>query len=227
MNRAATFAVGLLAFSGITSGKDLKGVFEDAVKNDPIIRQADANRLASREARPQAWAQVLPQISATAGILRDNNSGFQDQVAEVTDPNNPNGPPQLVVVPLPETINTTTKNWAVNLRSNLFSWTNWMNIKAASKEVAQAEATYLAAEQNLIQRVATAYFFVLAQDDNLQANQASLEAISRQLDQANKRFEVGLIAITDVQEAKAARDTAAATVIDPLVDAARPQEFTF
>src|SRR5207244_7058140 len=49
--------------------------------------------------------------------------------------------------------------------------------------------------------------------DGLQANQASLEAISRQLDQANKRFEVGLIAITDVQEAKAARDTAAAAVI--------------
>src|SRR5581483_11598817 len=58
-----------------------------------------------------------------------------------------------------------------------------------------------------------AYFNVLSALDGLEANQASLEAISRQLDQANKRFEVGLIAITDVQEAKAARDTAAAAVI--------------
>jgi outer membrane protein len=65
----------------------------------------------------------------------------------------------------------------------------------------------------LILRVAQAYFNVLAAEDVLTANQTSLEAISRQLDQANKRFEVGLIAITDVQEAKAARDTAAAAVI--------------
>ena len=53
-----------------------------------------------------------------------------------------------------ETIDTTTKTWALNLRSNLFSWTNWMQIKAASNEVAQAEATYEAAEQDLILRVA-------------------------------------------------------------------------
>src|SRR5207248_8143637 len=77
----------------------------------------------------------------------------------------------------------------------------------------QAEAAYRAAEQSLILRVAQAYFNVLSALDGLEANQASLEAISRQLDQANKRFEVGLIAITDVQEAKAARDTAAAAVI--------------
>src|SRR2546421_894052 len=88
-----------------------------------------------------------------------------------------------------------------------------MTLKGAGREVAQAEATYQAAEQQLILRVAQTYFNVLASEDGLEANQASLEAISRQLDQANKRFEVGLIAITDVQEAKAARDTAAAAVI--------------
>ncbi len=54
---------------------------------------------------------------------------------------------------------------------------------------------------------------MLTDEDNLEANQVSMEAISRQLDQANKRFEVGLIAVTDVEEAKAARDTAAAAVI--------------
>src|SRR4029077_9760132 len=103
--------------------------------------------------------------------------------------------------------------WAVNLRQNVFSWGNWMALKEAAREVAQAEANYQAAEQQLILRVAQAYFNVLASVDGLDANQASLEAIARQLDQANKRFEVGLIAVTDVQEAKAARDTAAAAVI--------------
>ena len=74
---------------------------------------------------------------------------------------------------------------------------------AAMREVVRAEPY----------ETVQAYFNVLSAEDGLEANQASLEAISRQLDQANKRFEVGLIAITDVQEAKAARDTAAAAVI--------------
>ncbi len=213
MNRASTLALVLLAFSGAATPKDLVGVFEDAVRNDPVIRQADANRLAAREARPQAWAAVLPQLNATAGATRDHSAGFQDQITELSNPTNPNAPPSLVVLPLPSVTDTTTRKWALNLQQNLFSWANWMALKAASREIAQAEATYQAAEQQLILRVAQAYFNVLASEDGLEANQASLEAISRQLDQANKRFEVGLIAITDVQEAKAARDTAAAAVI--------------
>jgi outer membrane protein len=213
MSRTAIVALGLLALAGTAAAKDLKGVFEDAVKNDPVIRGANANRLAAREARPQAWSAILPQLNGTAGITWDHNSGFQDQISEVGNPNDPTAPPVLEVVPLSQTIDQRTTTWAVNLRSSLISWTNWMNIKAAGAQVAQAEATYQAAEQNLILRVAQAYFNVLASYDALVANQASLEAISRQLDQANTRFDVGLIAITDVQEAKASRDTAAAAVI--------------
>jgi outer membrane protein len=213
MNRVSIFALVCLVFSGIAQPKDLMGVFADALTSDPVIRQADANRLAAREARPQAWSAVLPQLNGSAGITRDHNAGYQDQVEELANPANPNGPPLLVVLPIPQTIDTTTKTWDLALRQNVFSWTNWMNIKAASHEVAQAEANYQAAEQNLILRVAQAYFTVLSADDNLDANQASLEAIARQLDQADKRYDVGLIAITDVQEAKAARDTAAAAVI--------------
>ena len=88
-----------------------------------------------------------------------------------------------------------------------------MTLKESNSQVAQAEATYAAAEQNLIFRVSQAYFNVLAAQDNLEAQQASLQAIAHQLDQADKRYDVGLIAITDVQEAKAARDTASAAVI--------------
>jgi outer membrane protein len=206
MNRAPTLALVLLAFSGTAPAKDLVGVFEDAVHNDPVIRQADANRLAAREARPQAWAAVLPQLNGTASATGDHNAGEQPFFGT-----GPNGAP--LVTSAPAVVDTTTKTWAVNLRQNVFSWSNWMALKGAGREVAQAEATYQAAEQQLILRVAQAYFSVLAAEDGLEANQASLEAISRQLDQANKRFEVGLIAITDVQEAKAARDTAAAAVI--------------
>ncbi|MBV8445605.1 MAG: TolC family outer membrane protein, partial [Candidatus Dormibacteraeota bacterium] len=200
-----------LLFSALAESKDLIGVFEDAVHNDPVIRQADANRLAARETKPQALSALLPQVNGSAGITRDHNAGSQDEITEIATPTNPQG--QLVVLPLYTVADTTTKQWALNLRQNVFSWENWMTLKAADKQVAQAEANYQAAEQQLILRVAQAYFNVLAAEDVLEANQASLEAISRQLDQANKRFEVGLIAITDVEDAKASRDTAAAAVI--------------
>ena len=213
MNRAATLCLVLLVTAAPAQPKDLVGVFEDALRNDPVIRQADANRLAAREARPQAWSAVLPQLNATAGVTRDHNSGFQDQINEVVNPSNPSGPPVLVVLPESAVSDTTTRQWAVNLRQNVFSWANWMTLKEAGREVAQAEATYQAAQQQLILRVAQAYFNVLAAEDGLEANQTAFEAFSRQHDQADKRFEVGLIAITDVQEAKAARDTAAAAVI--------------
>jgi outer membrane protein len=205
-------ALCVLALSDAATAKDLAGVYEDALKSDPAIRQADANRLAAREARPQAWSAVLPQITGTANVLRDHSSGYQDTLSEIPNPIDPSNP-LIGVLPLPTTTDTTTRAWAVNLRSNLFSWTNWMQIKAASAEVAQAEVNYKAAEQDLILRLGTAYFQVLAAEAGVEANTAALEAITRQLDQANKRFEVGLIAITDVQDAKAGHDNAAAAVI--------------
>src|SRR5438067_4916476 len=206
MIRAPIIALTLLTLAGVAASKDLAGVFEDAVHNDPVSRRADANRLAAREARPQAWAAVLPQLNGTASAAGDHNAGEQPFFGT-----GPNGAP--LVTSVRAVSDTSTRKWGLNLQQNLFSWANWMALKAAGQEVAQAEATYQAAEQQLILRVAQAYFTVLAAVDGLEANQASLEAISRQLDQANKRFEVGLIAITDVQEAKAARDTAAAAVI--------------
>ena len=211
MTRAPILALVLLASAGTAQSKDLIGVFEDALHNDPVIRQADATRLATREAKPQALSQLLPQVNGTAGATRDHNSGFQDQIFLATDPKTGQSIP--LVLSAPSTSDTTTQQWGVNLRQNVFNWSNWMILKEASHQVAQAEANYQAAEQNLILRVAQAYFNVLTAIDGLDANQASLEAISRQLDQANKRFEVGLIAITDVEDAKAAHDSAAAAVI--------------
>src|SRR5205809_8023536 len=118
MNRASTLALVLLAFSGAAQPKDLAGVFEDAVHNDPVIRQADANRLAAREARPQALAALLPQLTGTAGVSRDHSAGFQDQITEISNPSNPNAPPSLVVLPLASVTDTTTRKWALNLQQS-------------------------------------------------------------------------------------------------------------
>jgi outer membrane protein len=206
MNCALGLVLSLLAAATAVPAKDLVGVFEDALKNDPQIRAADANRLAQREARPQALAALLPQLSGTASVTRDTMNGQMDTLA--ANANN-----QPILIPQTDSIVTTTKQWSLNLQQNVFSWANWMSLRAASAQVAQAEATYQAAEQTLVLRVAQAYFSVLSAHDVLEAQQASFEAISRQLDQANQRFEVGQTAITDVQEAKAARDTSAAAVI--------------
>jgi outer membrane protein len=206
MNRALATLALLFVLAGAAESKDLIGVYEDAVHSDPVILQADANRMAAREAKPQALANLLPQLNGSAGVTGDHNAGTQP-----LNTLNANGTVALIAAPA--TVNTTTRTWSVNLRQNVFSWANWMTLKEAGREVAQAEANYQAAEQNLILRVSQAYFAVLAAYDTLQADQSALEAIARQLDQANKRFEVGLIAITDVEDAKAARDTAAATVI--------------
>jgi outer membrane protein len=219
MNRPLACIFVSLALTSGAGAKDLVGVYEDAIKNDPQIRQAEANRRASREALPQAWSALLPQINGTLSRTQDNQDGSEPSQNLGTN-NGTAGNPQGPVQPTNGGATTASfgtssisKGWSLNLRESLFSWSNWMAVKQADKEAAQAEATYRAAEQNLILRVAQAYFNVLSALDGLDANQASLEAISRQLDQANKRFEVGLIAITDVQEAKAARDTAAAAVI--------------
>jgi outer membrane protein len=207
MIRGITVLFVSLGLARAASATDLLGVYEDALKSDPQIHGADANRLASREARPQAWSALLPQLSGAASRVQDKQDGTQATVNfdPVTG--------TFIPVPEPFNLNSTAKVWSLNLRQNIFSWSNWMTVRQADSQVAQAEATYQAAEQNLILRVSQAYFNVLAAQDGLEANQASLEAITHQLDQANKRFDVGLIAITDVQEAKAAHDTAAAAVI--------------
>lgn len=199
-------ATASLAVAGIARSENLATVYQNALESDPLIREADANRRAAREARPQAWANLLPQINATLQASRNPSESTQPDFQVQPDGS-------IVIVPIPTEGETDSDGYTLQLRQNVFSWTNWVTLRRASREVAQAEADYQAATQDLVLRVARRYFDVLAERDNLDAQQASLDATSRQLEQAEKRFEVGLIAITDVQEAKAARDTGAAAVI--------------
>jgi len=205
MNRAIVLSLGMLMVAPAVRAESLLEVFDRAVANDPQVREADAIRRANREAKPQALAALLPQVSGAASRIEDSNSGTnfrQFVLGGALVPNDTSGAGD-----------TTNKLWSFDLRQSVFSWANWVALKRADKTVAQAEADYQAAEQNLISRVGDAYFNVLAAQDTVDAQASALEAISRQLEQAEKRFEVGLIAITDVQEAKAARDSAAASVI--------------
>lgn len=203
-------ACGLAAVSPSALGADLVEVYQRALQNDPVIREADANRLASRESKPQALAALLPQLNANGGY------STSDQEVTVTDLQRQDADDESSpLIPINFTRDTDTDgyNYQIQLRQTLFRWDQWAALKRADAEVAQAEADYQAAQQDLIQRTAQRYFDVLAAQDTVDAAQATLEAFSRQLEQADKRFEVGLIAITDVQEARAAHDQAAAGVI--------------
>jgi outer membrane protein len=209
---ACSVAAALLGTTPVRA-ENLIEVYQDAVRSDPLVREAEARRAAALELKPQARGLLLPQINVNGQVATresDGNSTFTQRFDTDNDPNTP-----AVIVPVPNTQSTSSDFWnyQAEITQSLFRWDQWQALKRADAEVAVAEATYRAAQQNLLVRVSQAYFDVLAAEDTLGAAQATLEAFSRQLEQAEKRFEVGLIAVTDVQESRAAHDSATAGVI--------------
>jgi len=210
MKRWLTF-IALCASAASAPAADLLAVYQRALQNDPQLREAEANRLAALEAKPQALSALLPQLSGTGIVTREHDTGTANTTESFSSA--PGGPSSLVTFPFDGRIVTTTHRYGVDLKQNLFRWENWVALQRADAQVAQAEADYQAAQQDLIERVAQRYFDVLAAQDDLEAQQVALTSIKRQLEQAESRFQIGLIAITDVEEARAAHDSGAAAVI--------------
>ena len=121
MKRSLACLFVALASMSTANAKDLVGVYEDALKNDPQLRQADANRLASREARPQAWSALLPQISGTLSRGQDKQDGSEAEgsIGGSTTPTGPVSPVGGSTASTPFNINTTSKSWGLNLRENI------------------------------------------------------------------------------------------------------------
>ena len=221
-------AVALTLAATTARSENLLEVYQAAVRSDPQIREAEARRMAALEAKPQARGVLFPQLSVNGNAYTANadTEGFQRQFREVTNPDT--GEPSAVPVSVPYKNTTDTSsfwNYDAQVTQTLFRWDQWQRLKQADSQVALAEAEYRAAQQDLMVRVSQRYFDVLAADDTLTAAEATLEAVGRQLEQAEKRFEVGLIAITDVQEARAAHDSATAGVIAAKRSLATAQEF--
>jgi outer membrane protein len=204
---------------------DLVAVYQRALQNDPQLREAEANRLAALESKPQALAALLPQVTGTALAAKERDVGPSNQSFSFTDVST--GKPVVVVEHQDFNGVATTHNhkYGVDLKQNLFRWENWVALQRADAQVAQAEADYQAAQQDLMSRVAQRYFDVLASQDDLDAQEGALASVNRQLEQAEKRYEVGLIAITDVQEVRASHDSSAAAVIAAKRQVASAREF--
>ncbi len=121
-------ACGLTLFGGALQAADLLSVYERALQNDPLIREADANRLASRESKPQALAALLPQLNAS-GSYSDVDQGFSRTTLTPSVPSDPNS--DLV----PRDINTDSdfksRQYDITLRQTLFRWDQWAALRRA------------------------------------------------------------------------------------------------
>ena len=214
----------MLITPGLGQAASLLEVYQQALQSDPRIHEAEARRLAALEAEPQARGVYLPQIDFSGGWTKTNSefSGTGNAFEEV-----PPGSGNVVVVPVPFTSETRdeTVDWQFNLRQTLFRWDQIVGMRRADSLVAKAEADREAAQQDLVIRVGQTYFDVLGAEDRLTSFHKNRLAIARQLEQAKQRFDVGLIAITDVQESQAAYDQAVADEIQAKRDLATRREF--
>lgn len=166
----------------------LLDIYQQAKTNDPVLRKAAADRDGVVEQINQARASLLPQLNAT-GTADYSRSNFN-------------------------TVNEQNQTAAkLNLTQSLYDRANWVRLTQSEKKASQAEVNYSAAQQNLILRVANAYFGVLRAQDNLTVILAEKKAVFRQLEQTKQRFDVGLVAITDVQDAQAQYDQVRASQI--------------
>ena len=186
--------LGALFFSASASSADLVQVYRDALGNDQQYAAARAVAEAGREKAPQGLAGLLPTIGATANTLWNENEISPDIGPSVTRRYNTNG-------------------YNVNLTQPLFRWQNFVQYSQGKLQVVQAEANFAQASQDLIVRVAQAYFDVLNAQENLKAVRANKQSITQQLEQAKKNFEVGTATITDSQEAQSRFDLASAQEI--------------
>jgi outer membrane protein len=222
--RGLFVVLGSLAVAGTASAASLLEVYQQALQSDPRIHEAEARRLAALEAEPQARGVLLPQINAGGNWSSSDSDGSVSDFTFEEDP-----PGSGILRPEPVTFTSVTRDdttqWAVELRQTLFRWDQIVGLRQADKRVAKAEANREAAQQDLIVRVAQNYFDVLAAEDRLTSRHKNRQAIARQLEQARQRFDVGLIAITDVQESQAAYDQAVADEIAAKRNLATRREF--
>ena len=207
--------VGLLAGPSAAHGASLLEIYQQALQSDPAIHEAEARRLAALEAKPQARSAYLPQLTLTGDYNMTERSGPTLFQPDLTQPR----------LRADLTSENDVIDWGIVLQQTIFRWDSIVNLKRADKQVARAEAVREAAQQDLIIRVAQRYFDVLGAEDRLRSIHADRQAIARQLEQAKQRFEVGLIAITDVQESQAAYDQAIANEIAAKRSLATAREF--
>lgn len=194
-NKLITFVSGLFLSAPCVlltlpnaAAEDLVDIYQQALENDATLDATKYDHEATLELESQARATLLPQINLSANtalhdIENDRRGGFDSQ------------------------------GYSLSLTQALFNKPAFAAVNQVDLAIKQSQTALESAEQNLIIRVSEAYFNILSALDNLDFARSENKAISRQLEQAEKRFEVGLTAVTDVKEALARYDLSVAQVI--------------
>ena len=186
---ALTMALAAISLSAPARGEDLLQIYREAVTNDPAIASAQANWQATQEAVPQARAGLLPAASVAAGASQN-----QYDASVKTDPKTD------------ISHHYAQYNALVSASQPLFRYQNIVALDQAKQQVAQSNDVLELARQDLILRVATAYFDVLLAQFNVELADSQKKAVDESLAQAKRNFEVGVATITDTNEAQAKYD---------------------
>jgi len=203
----ALITTSLLLLPAALRADTLLDVYELAVKNDPVIKAAEATYRAGREFEVQGRSQLLPQVGAQAEY-------GETDVTQKSTRTIPIGG-ETYTSASDYDVQDEEENYYLTLSQKLFDVPAWFSFKQGKELTKQAEVQFAADQQDLIVRTVEAYVLVLRAIDNLKSSRAAEAAFQRQLEQTQQRFEVGLIAITDVHEARAAYDLA---VVNRLTD---------
>lgn len=186
----------LLTSSSALLADDLLSVYQQARNSDPTWLAATAGNKAAQESTVQSKAGFLPAASLSGSTTR-NSTDINYSNPATTDRNE----------------SYTSNSWTLTITQPLLDLSTHALHDQAKAGVRQSDAELVASQQDLIVRTAQAYLNILSAEAELTSVQAEKKAIARQLDQAERRFEVGLIAITDVHEAQASHDLATANEI--------------
>jgi outer membrane protein len=193
---AVPLALGLTTVAELARGEDLLQIYREALRADPAIAAAKANWEAVQEKAPQARAGLLPNVSATG-----SGSVYNYDATIKSDPR------QEI------SRNFNQYNATVSASQPLFRYQNLMLFDQAKWQVAQADYVLGFVHQDLIVRVAVAYFDVLLAQFNIELAESQKKAVDEQLAQAKRNFEVGVATITDTNEAQAKYDAIVAQEI--------------
>ncbi|MBP1131963.1 outer membrane protein [Serratia sp. PL17] len=176
-------------FSAMSQAENLLQVYKQARESNPDLRKTAADRDAAFEKINEARSPLLPQLGLSAGY--NYNNGYRDS----------NG------------VNSNVANGSLALTQTIFDMSKWRALTLQEKTAGISDVTFQTAAQTLILNTATAYFNVLSAIDTLSYTQANKQAVYRTLDQTTQRFNVGLVAITDVQNARSSYDTVLAAEV--------------
>jgi outer membrane protein len=183
VHRITIASLSLFFISSPVFSENLEDIYELALKNDPLLRSAEATYRSNMEYKSQGRAGLLPSLSIS-GSTNWNEYRVQDELIDAYNSN----------------------NHSANISQPLFRMDRWFQFKQGKAISESASAEFAHQQQQTMIRVATAYFNVLNSIDSLNASKAEEKAIGRQKDLAKKRFDVGLAAITEVHETQAAYD---------------------